>query len=111
MQNQLCEIVTGSRNGKTVEVMLMDETGNEVSLSKYKFKSNSYTGIKLTVFQNIPTGYKFIVMSTEKGNPSMRTEYLDVDLNEPFGVYKIHDDVDCFIVSGKFKPTHSYKKL
>lgn len=111
MQNQLFEVVTGKKDGVTVDAMLLDDKDKEVSMSKFKFKSNEILGAKLTVFQNIPNGYTLLVTKIKQGDPSAKTRYFTVDLDQSFDVYKLDDDIDCFICSGKFKPTHSCKRL
>jgi hypothetical protein len=111
MQNLLYEVVTGKKDGVVVDAMMLDSTNKEVSLSKFKFKHNEFLGCKLSVFQNIPKDHTIVVTVIKQGDPSAKTYYFTIDLEAPFNVYKLDDKIDCFIVSGKFKPTHSCKLL
>lgn len=111
MQNQLSEVVSGTRKGVIVEPTLLSDIGTDIPLNKFKHKEFAYLGMNLKVLKNVPNGYKLNVLVMDSKTNAPKYILFDYDNSQPFGTFVLHEDVDCMIVSGRFKPSHSCRKL
>lgn len=111
MQSQLSEVTSGNRNGVVVETTLLNEKGVSVPINKYKFKEHGYLGMNLKVLQNIPDGFVLNMLVMDTKTNTSKYILFEYDSTQPFGTFVLHEEVDCMIASGRFKPSHSCRKL
>ncbi len=109
MQNQLFEIVKGTRNGMMIDYALYDDKDKQIPTSNYIFTENKYIGVTLHVLENLPEGTQINVNKIV--NSAIINKIFIVDYSQEFNVYKLDDVVDSFIVSGRFKEGHGCSVL